>query len=345
MTPEEPTKVSPLPPKPGAWRPVPGATWGRDGPVFGGAYGQDEPGPPTVADVPSWAALLGGRAVLRALDPRLTARLRAERSWDGTLSARLRPGSSIAVVSLAPGSGRTTVAALLAVTLARYQGRRILAVDASDSGGLYRRLAVRSGASLHAVLVGLGIRGGDRAIPQPAVGQQWLRRTLAGAEDVLLLARDPAVAEPPLAEEEYTAATRALGRYVSVLVSDTPPLSAGSVVPAVVAAADRVVVVAPDDQRESEWVGRCLPWLGSMLRDPVEGAVVGLVVQRSRKRGAGSGAVPADLGVPMFTLAYDPALTSGLSVVHWRDLGIRTRESMLALAAHLVAGLAAGSPA
>jgi Mrp family chromosome partitioning ATPase len=307
--------------------------------VLGGAYGQDEPDPRAV---PSWTTLLRARVAVRALDPRLTARLRAERDWDRILSARLRPGRSIAVVGLAPGSGRTTTAALLSVALARYQGRRVLAIDASDSDGLHRRLAVHTGTALHAVLVGLGVRGTDPAVPQPgAVGQRWLRRALAGAEDVLLLARDPAVAEPALSPDEYPAVARALGRYVSVMVTDTPPLSGRSVVPAVVATADRVVVVAPDDEQAAEWVQRCLPWLGSVLRDPLPDAVAGLVVRRSRRR---SGGTPTGLDVPVSALPYDPALSSGLSGLRWRGLSPRTRESVLALAARLVGGLAADAP-
>src|SRR4051794_3313480 len=95
-----------------------------------------------------------GRTMVRAFDPRITARVRAERGRGEILSARLRPGV-IAVVGPGRGTGRSTVAALVTSALARHQGTGVLAVDTGHGGGLHARLAIRSGGSTEVVLAGL----------------------------------------------------------------------------------------------------------------------------------------------------------------------------------------------
>ena len=388
-----------------------------------------------------------GQTILRALDPRLTPRLRAERGQEDALSARLRRGSSIAVVGGAAHGGRTTVAALLALALAQYQGdREVLAVDAADAGDLYRRLAVRSGGSVDAVLSELGIRGGDRSGPA-VVRRRWLRQQLSLGARVMLLATDPsAVAQPVpapplagtpvsatpftppsataglplptassssapfppasssspfpsasssgplppasrssaylppdslpsasaglssagppsvsaglslvgppsagsmggstaprLAAAEYVATARAVRRYVSVLVVDTPRLTNRSVVPAVVANADRVVVVGPDDGQGPAWVTACLPWLAGVMRQRVVEGVVGVLVECGRPSRGGPAGVPTDLDVPMFRLPFDAAIARDGGPLVWSDLAVPTQEAISALAARLVRGLA-----
>lgn len=309
------------------------------GPVLGGPYGADEPPPaPARRTLPGWSV---GRAALRAFDPRLTARLRTEHERDGILSAPMRRGSSIAVVGLAPGGGRSTVAALLATALGQYQGRRVLAIDAAGTGGLYRRLALRSSGSTGAVLVGLGIRGPGSAGPgsngarRTPLGWRWLRQQLSISQDVLLLASDPSTGEPPMTPEEYLATVRALGRYVPAMVSDTPALTGDPVIPAVVAAADRVVIVGSGDDQGVEAVKSCVPWIAAVRQHQAEGSVVGLLV-------SGRTVPPANPGAPLFVLPYDPLLANGLHPIRWYDLGVRTRDAVLGVVAHLVRGLTGG---
>src|SRR6266542_4201586 len=139
-------------------------------------------------------ARLAGAALLRAVDPRLTAQLRVERQRSAALSARLRPGSSIAVVGIPPRAGRSTVAALVA--LARYQRPRVLAVDTDRAGGLHARLAVRLGGSAHPVLVALGVRADPAGSQQAQAGHLWFRQQLAAVDQVMLLAGDHPRPEP-----------------------------------------------------------------------------------------------------------------------------------------------------
>jgi MinD-like ATPase involved in chromosome partitioning or flagellar assembly len=313
---------------------------GGTGPVLGSPYGTDQPEPaPPRRTLPGWSV---GRAALHALDPRLTLRLRTEHERDAILATPMRRGRSIAVVGLVPGGGHSTVAALLATALGQYHGRRVLAIDAAGTGGLYRRLVVRSGSSMDAVLVGLGIRGpgpdGSRRLPR---GWRWLRQQLSISPEVLLLASDPGAGESPMTAQEYQSTVHALGRYVSVMVSDTPALTDDPVIPAVVAAADRVVVVGPDDDRGLEAVRSCLPWITAVGRHrPDSDKVVGLLIRNTAR--SGRILPPASPDVPLFVLPHDPALASGLRPVRWYDLAVRTRESVVSVAAHLVRGLTRG---
>jgi hypothetical protein len=278
--------------------------------------------------------------LLRAFDPRLTVKLRAERAQLDALSAKLRTGSSIAVVGLAPYGGRSTVAALLALALAQHHTPRVLAVDAGEGGGLYRRLARWPDGSAHEVLVGLGIRGGDDDAPRAAVGYRWLRQRLALADEVMMLAGDPALGEAPLSTEEYPAALRALGRWFSAVITDTPRLANESVVPAAVAGADRIVVVGPADDQGVHWVTTCLPWIESVIGEPAAERTVGLLVQQ-RDPGPERRSAPLPAaGVPVFTLPYDRQLAQP-GVLAWESLAPAVTAAVNALAARVVTGLGA----
>ncbi|MGC9668865.1 hypothetical protein ACNTMW_20190 [Planosporangium sp. 12N6] len=295
-------------------------------------------GPSAPAGADRWSLRALGRMAVRALDPRLTARLRAERQQRDLLSRRLRAGGSIVVAGSPPG-GRYTVAALVTLALARFQGPNVLAVDVGDEGGLYRRLATRPGGSAESVLTGLGIRAAEPGgPPRGAVGPRWLRRQLALADGFLLLAADPATGEPAIRGEEYVAAVPALGRYVSAVVTDAPRLDDESMASTVIATADRVVLVGADDDAGRAWVRSCLPWIGSVLRRPVDRSVVVALVPTptsgpdDRRIGAG------DFDVPAFRLPDDPVLHRP-QPLRWDLLAPRTRRAVSALAAAVVSGL------
>jgi MinD-like ATPase involved in chromosome partitioning or flagellar assembly len=283
-----------------------------------------------------------GPTTLRALDPRLTSRIRTERAQYDAVSAPLRRGSSIAVVGGASGSGRSTVAALVAVALAEYQGAGVVAVDAGDSGALYRRLAVRGGGSVDAVLGELGIRGGRAGRPaQLVVRRRWLRQHLALGDNLLLVATDPAVGTPRLGRREYGPMVRALRRHVSAMVADTPPLANDSVVPSVVTNADHVVVVGPDNSDGPAWISAALPWLAAVRGRVAGESVTGVLVARGRSGGQRPMAPtrPAASGVPVFALPYDAALADG-APVRWTDLAAPTQRAVLLLVGDVMRGLA-----
>lgn len=279
-----------------------------------------------------------GRTLVRALDPRLTALLRAERRRAEILSARLRPGA-IAVVGPEPGTGRSTVAALVTSVLARHQSAAVLAVDTGYGGGLHARLAVQPGGSTRAVLTGLGLRDGTGG-RHPAVGHRWLRERLALAERALLLAEPPGDAEPPVAATEYGPVSTVLSRWFPIRVVDTPPLTADPVVPAVLTRADRVVIVGPDDAYGLERLARCRSWIAPLLREPLDRIGVQVLVRRDGPPAAAripapAGAVAGPGGLPTFVLPFDAALRD-VGATRWPDLTDGTREIVFELVAQIV---------
>ncbi|WP_422769938.1 hypothetical protein ACN28C_24855 [Plantactinospora sp. WMMC1484] len=276
-----------------------------------------------------------GLAAWRALDPRITARLRTERLRAEALAAPLRPGS-IAVVGPVQHSGRSTVAALVALALARHQGPRVLAVDAAGGGGLHGRLAAGSGGSTGTVLAGLGIRDADLGRRSGAVSHRWLRERLALAESMMLLAPAPGTVDRPVGAQEYAPATTALARWFPLLVTDTPPLTADRVVPVALTRAERVVIVVPDDERRLERLERSRSWIAPLLWRPIEEVAVNVLVQRdaARSDALAPKAEPV-FGVPTFSLRYDPALRAP-GPLRWPDLAPQTRETVLALVSRIV---------
>ncbi|MFI9644273.1 hypothetical protein ACIG87_30190 [Micromonospora sp. NPDC051925] len=275
-----------------------------------------------------------GRMMLRALDPRLTALVRAERHRAAILSARLRP-ATIAVVGPGPGSGRSTVAALVATVLARHQGAGVLAVDAGHGGGLHTRLAVRPGGSTRVVLTGLGLRG-ETTGRRPVVGHGWLRERLALAERAMLLASDPDDTEPPVTAAEFGAVSAALGRWFPVRVVDTPPLTSDPVVPAVLTRADRVVLVGVDDERGPGRLADCRSWIAPLLREPLDRIGVQVLVRRD---GPPVDAVVPPAGgfggVPTHVLPFDPALRTA-GALRWPEFADATREIISEITAQLL---------
>ncbi|OZV83948.1 hypothetical protein CA850_04785 [Micromonospora echinospora] len=273
-----------------------------------------------------------GRAAWRALDPRVAARLRAEWTHSATLSAPLAPGV-IAVVGPDRGAGRSTVAALLALALARHQSSRVLAVETGHGGGLHRRLATRPGGSTTAVLTALGVRGDAGARPG-AVGRRWLREQLTLGEGPMLLAADPAGTDRPLTDVEYAPATTALARWFPTRVVDTPPLTSDPVVPAVLTRADQVVIVLPDGPGHAQKSARCRSWIAPLLPRPVEEVAVDVRVRRDGATAPGGRpAAPVDDGA--LVLPDDPALRGG-GVLRWPLLAADTRYMILTLACRLV---------
>ncbi|MGC4810162.1 hypothetical protein ACLQ29_06485 [Micromonospora sp. DT228] len=279
-----------------------------------------------------------GRTMVRALDPRITARVRVERERDDILSARLRPGV-IAVVGPGSGTGRSTVAALVTSALARHQGTRVLAVDTGHGGGLHARLAIRAGGSTEVVLAGLGLRGAT-AGRRPAVGHRWLRERLALAERAMLLAGPPGDVEPPVTAAEYGTVSATLSRWFPVRVVDTPPLTDDPVVPAVLTRADRVVLVAPNDGRGSRLLADCRSWIAPLLREPLDRVGVQVLVGQDPQPGvAAVEQSPGDL--PTFVLPFDPALRTP-DALRWADLAGGTQEIILDVAAQIVRDMRLG---
>jgi MinD-like ATPase involved in chromosome partitioning or flagellar assembly len=288
--------------------------------------------------LPHWASV-----AVRAFDPKLTARLREERLRYAALRARVRPGSSIAVVSAAPRSGCSTVTALLARAFGEYQGDRVLAVDATPSAGLCARLALRAGA-MDEVLRALGIRAGEISRDQP--GYRWLRSRLDIADGVMLLAGESAmpVNRPPLTENEYPSVIRRLGRWFPLAIVDVDP-AYPELLNEALRTADRVVIVAIADEAGLTWLNRALTWIGGAddrtggrsTARPLTKIVVSVLVQP-----VPGPALPYAVGTPAFVIPYDEKLRDP-GTLTWQALSPETRQAVVALAAALAEPLRAAA--
>jgi MinD-like ATPase involved in chromosome partitioning or flagellar assembly len=271
----------------------------------------------------------------------LTTRIRDERRRYATLRAPVRPGSSIAVISAAPHSGCSTVAALLARAYAEVQGDRVLAVDAAPTAGLTARLATRAGA-LDEVLRTLGIRE-----PAAADGAQptyrWLRSRLDIAGGLMVLAPDsPVIAkDPPLTENEYPSVIRRLGRWFPLTITDVDP-AYPELLGSVISTADRILIVATADENGLAWLNRALTWLsGPGGRTLPEGKTLPQVVVSVLVQPAPDVMPLFALPTPAFVIPYDDTLRDA-GTLSWQGISPLTREAVLDLAAEVAVPLRAG---
>jgi len=295
--------------------------------------------PPDLAEPPgrpsgsSWYRMAG-----RALDPRLTIRLRTEREVYQTLSGPLRPGGSVVVIGNEPVV-QAAVAGLISLAVARFQRSRVLAVDASMDGGLAERLAARGApgraddvgqpgaVGLPTVLARLGVRDPGR-VDRPLV-KTWLYRELVNPDGVLLAGADPAGLTGP----EHLALVAALTRYVTLFVTHAPQSAAADLVPWAVHTADRVVVVGADNRAGHQDLRSWLGWLGQVRRQPQGQAVVAALLPLPT--GGRTSGMPVDLGVAHLVLPRDDVLVRR-GPLGWGALAPGTQDIALQLASRCV---------
>jgi MinD-like ATPase involved in chromosome partitioning or flagellar assembly len=156
------------------------------------------------------------------------------------------------VVSLKGGVGRTTVTALLGLTLTEHRDERVIAVDASPSGGtLAERLTRETGPGIRELLDGLDVdEVHSLADIERFSGAAGKLRVLASDQD---LARNR-----PLNGLEYERVCLVLQRYFPVIVTDG---ATGPALPAILALAHGVVVVGSLTVDGAGRAGRTLDWL------------------------------------------------------------------------------------
>lgn len=278
------------------------------------------------------------RLLARAVHPLLTDRLATERRALDDLARPLRRGSSLAVLGLQPGAGRTTVAGLLAHLLAVLGSTRVLAIDADTTGpGLRERLGAGPAGSLHAVFAGLRLEPpGRMRLPSGPPSFRWVSQHLAGDGRLGVLAAAANERGRPLPAAYYVATVGRFGRWYRAIVTDTPAARTADVLPGVIASAHRIVVVGTPDGPGLGELRRTLDFLASAgAHSPT---ICVLVAGRGDARPSLRRA-RATLGRAVHVLPFDAHLAAQ-EPLDWTALSGQTRRAAFGLACASVAGLA-----
>ncbi|HEY4420876.1 MAG TPA: MinD/ParA family protein [Pseudonocardia sp.] len=182
----------------------------------------------------------------------------------------------ITVSSIKGGVGKTTVAALLGLTLAEHRGDRVVALDADpDAGTLADRLTGEPGVTVRELLEHID---GVRALPDVA-----RFTSLAGRLQVLASEQDPARSEA-FNRAEYEQVCRVLRRFYNIVVTDSGTGILHSAMDGILARTDTLVVVGALTLDSASRASKTLDWLVAHgHRDLVGNAVVALAGDRTSK--------------------------------------------------------------
>jgi MinD-like ATPase involved in chromosome partitioning or flagellar assembly len=254
----------------------------------------------------------------------------AEAARNGLLRRIRRnlPGAhQIAVSSLKGGVGKTTVSAVLGLTLAEYRGDRVVAVDANpDAGTLADRLTGEVGVTVRQMLENL-----DGIDSLTAVSHYT---SLAGRLQVLASEQDPAMSEA-FSRGEYERICAVLARFYNIIITDSGTGLVHSAMEGTLALADSLVVVGAPTVDGASRASKTLDWLvahgyGERVADALVVLCCDRVspeIDRERVRAHFEARSRAVVEIP-----YDPHLATGGRL----DLGAMrepTRDAFLELGA------------
>ena len=241
------------------------------------------------------------------------------------LLRRLRrhlPGThQVAVSSLKGGVGKTTVSAVLGLTLAEYRGDRVVAVDANpDAGTLADRLTGEIGVTVRHMLDNLA------SIDSLTAASRYT--SLAGRLQVLSSEQDPAMSEA-FNRDEYEQICGVLSRFYNIIITDSGTGLVHSAMEGTLALADSLVVVGSPTVDGASRASKTLDWLiAHGYTEQVADAVVVLCcdrvspeIDRERVRAHFASRSRAVVEIP-----YDPHLVAGGKL----DLGLMGKETQLA---------------
>jgi MinD-like ATPase involved in chromosome partitioning or flagellar assembly len=338
-------------PQPPASRPAPGGppptepAWSADS--MAPDRGQGHPGPPPNRPAPTSYGFTGSAA---DLTDDMIVRSRADRpamGWRGAVfsasGGRINPGVSeaeaarnvllrrirrnlpgahqIAVSSLKGGVGKTTVSAVLGLTLAEYRGDRVVAVDANpDAGTLADRLTGEIGVTVRQMLENIANIDSLTAVSHYT--------SLAGRLQVLASEQDPAMSEA-FNRTEYEQICAVLAKFYNIIITDSGTGLVHSAMEGTLALADSLVVVGSPTVDGSSRASKTLDWLVAHgYAEQVADAVVVLCldrvspeIDRDRVRDHFLARTRAVVEIP-----YDPHLATGGRL----DLGAMREETQLA---------------
>jgi MinD-like ATPase involved in chromosome partitioning or flagellar assembly len=270
--------------------------------------------------------MLGWRgAVYSASGGRINPGVSEAEAARNALLRRIRrhlPGAhQIAVSSLKGGVGKTTVSAVLGLTLAEHRGDRVVAVDANpDAGTLADRLTGETGVTVRQML-----RNIDSIDSLTAVSHYT---SLAGRLQVLASEQDPAMSEA-FNREEYERICAVLARFYNIIITDSGTGLVHSAMEGTLALADSLVVVGAPTVDGASRASKTLDWLvahgyGEMVADATVVLCCDRVspeIDRERVRAHFEARSRAVIEIP-----YDPHLATGGRL----DLGAMREETRTA---------------
>lgn len=196
-----------------------------------------------------------GRPILAALNPALSLGVGAFRRATTGVPATAH-GRTVAVIGRLPGSGTSTVAALVALAAAGYTDNRVMVVDTNRAGGRGRPVTELLGGTGDGRLPVL------LAVPEgEAAARRRVRSAgMAGAAvAVLALPSDAGGFAPQVLEQTLTR----LRHRADLIVIDTPSDRGEPVFHAVLHLVDQVVLVLPADRAAPERLDAARRWLSS----------------------------------------------------------------------------------
>lgn len=269
-------------------------------------------------------------------------RARARKELQRRIAAPLSGGPRfVPVLSRKGGVGKTTITTLLGMALADARDDRVIALDANpDRGTLAERVGGSNGKTVRDV-----VRARERIRGFNDVSQIVARDETR--LDILASDTDPHVSEA-FSDADYRRVAELAAHYYSVVLTDTGTGIVHDVMAATLDTADQLVVVAGLSVDEARLASETLTWLESNgFADRVRSAIVVLnnarpgaeLVRASELETHFRTRVRAVVRMP-----YDPHIATG-SQVSFRELKSETRQAARELAATVVEGLRALTPA
>ncbi len=263
------------------------------------------------------------RAVFAVSGGRVNPGVSEAEAARGVLLRRVRrhlPGAhQIAVSSLKGGVGKTTVSAVLGLTLAEHRGDRVVVVDANpDAGTLADRLTGEIGVTVRQMLESIESIDSLTAVSHYT--------SLAGRLQVLASEQDPAMSEA-FSRVEYERVCAVLARFYNIVITDSGTGLVHSAMEGTLALADSLVVVGSPTVDGASRASKTLDWLVAHgYAEQVADAVVVLCCDRV------SPEIDRDLVRTHFRLRaravveipYDPHLATGGRL----DLGAMRSETL-----------------
>jgi MinD-like ATPase involved in chromosome partitioning or flagellar assembly len=171
----------------------------------------------------------------------------------GRIRRQLPGAHHVAVSSMKGGVGKTTVSAVLGLTLAEYRGDRVVAVDANpDAGTLADRLTGEIGVTVRHMLDDI------RSIDSLAAISHYT--SIAGRLQVLASEQDPAMSEA-FNRSEYERICAVLARFFNIIITDSGTGLVHSAMEGTLALADSLVVVGSPTVDGASRASKTLDWL------------------------------------------------------------------------------------